>query len=325
MKRFILVLALLATAGTLVVGQRLSIDTTYIRSGASIGGAVLYAPSYATDQFFYFPPTGGMLLTTSNYGGWSLSGNALGGTEVLGSINGFDVHLIAGGATNTRMSLLNNTPAVLLPARTELRRGDVAGGEYSALKAPQIQTGNVTYVLPYSKPLVVGQRLVVDSINVDTVVLGYTTEEKSTDVSFDLIGTEQTTNSEVPVLVTGMSIAVEPYKTYAFEAVISLCAVTGNPKVGISFDIPDGAAMHYCHFDLTSTNGATECDLTNAQHNYQVVPCSNDPDVHDEHYLLKGFIVTFANGGTVDMYFNTENSNNAVTISRESYMQVTTN
>jgi hypothetical protein len=319
MKRFILVLALVATAGTLVVGQRLSIDTTYIRSGASIGGAVLYAPSYTTDQFFYFPPTGGMLLTTSNYGGWSLSGNALGGTEVLGSINGFDVHLIAGGSSNIRLSLLNNAPAVLLPARTELRFGDVAGGDYSALKAPQIQTGNVTYVLPYYKPTEAGQRLQVDTLNGDTVVLGYTTEEKSTDVSFDT-KTNFTETNAGPIDVADMAITVLPNKTYAFEAVISVQYTGAGCDAEISFTLPIGASLHYYRVNLTLNNAQAAGNKTEAVEVYAAPAAPAET-----HYILKGFVRTNGNGGVVQMRLATTNPGNTIRLTENSYMQITTN
>lgn len=319
MKRFFVVLALLAFASSMAVSQRLSIDTTYIKSGGSVGGAVLYAPSYATDQFFYFPPTGGMLITTSNFGGWSLSGNTLSGTEVLGSTNAFDVHLIAGGATNTRMSLLNNTPAVLLPARTELRLGDVAGGEYSAIKAPQIQTGNITYVLPYYKPTEASQRLQVDTVNGDTVVLGYTTEEISTDVSFDT-KTNFTETNAGPIDVADMAITVLPNKTYAFEAVVSVQYTGAGCNAEISFSLPGGAQLHYYRVNLTLNNAQAAGNKTEAVEVYDApaAPAEN-------HYILKGFVRTGANSGVVQMRLATSNAGNTIRLTQNSYMQITTN
>lgn len=319
MKRFVLVLALLATAGTLVVGQRLSIDTTYIKSGASIGGAVLYAPSYATDQFFYFPPQGGMLLTDATYGGWLVGGNALAANGLFGSTTSYDVSVISGGLSNVRMTFMNNTPAVVLPTRTALRLEELSGGNYSALMAPRAQAGNYVYVLPYAPPTEPGQRLQVDTVNGDTIVLGYTTEEISTDVSFDT-KTNFTETNAGPIDVADMAITVMPNKTYAFESVVSVQYTGAGCNAEISFTLPAGASLHYYRVNLTLNNAQAAGNKTEAVEVYDApaAPAEN-------HYILKGFVRTNGNGGVVQMRLATSNPGNTIRLTANSYMQITTN
>lgn len=321
MKRLVLVLSLLATAGTMVVAQRFSIDTTYFKSDGSVGGAVLYAPSYTTDQFFYFPPTGGMLLTTANFGGWLVGGQDLSSLGLLGSTNNHDVSIIAGGLTNVRMTFMYSAPAVTLPTRTALRLEELSGGNYSAIMAPRVQSGNITYVLPYNMPTEPGQRLQVDTVNGDTVVLGYTTEEVSTDVSFDTKNAA-TEADENTIDVADMAIAVMiPNHTYAFEAVISLQHNIGaNANAQISFTLPAGASMHYYHLELTNNNPQATGNQTEAVEVFDAVQA---PD--EAHYILKGFVRVGANTGTVQMRLASTSNANIVRLTENSYMQITTN
>lgn len=321
MKRVVAVFALLTVASAGAWSQHLMIESSMHRTGASVGGAILQAPSLAGDQTFWFPTVGGTLVTDASFSGWLTTGNTLPGpgSGLIGSTNAYDVDLIAGGASNVRMTLLNGTAAVLLPAQTELRLGDAAGGEYSALKSPATLPSSITYILPNVLPDSARQRLQVESVSGSVVTLGYTTVEKSTDVSFDTKTTFTETTSTTPIDVADMSIAVLPYKTYAFEAMVSVQHDAGNANAEISFGLPTDADLHYFAVELTLNNPQATGNLTEAAETYTAPASPNE-----KHYLLRGFVRTEANGGTVQMKL-ASTSGNLIRLTKNSYLQITTN
>ena len=322
MKLCLLFCLCFCAATQIASAQHFGVQRARFANPGSLGGAILQAQDMPADDTFYFPTTGGTLVTDASFSGWLVGGQNLGATGLLGSWNAYDVSLISGGTDSIRLSLLSGEHAVLLPAQTELRLGDASGGEYSALMSPTTLDSSFTYIFPDSLPAESGQRFQVQSLSGSTVTIGYTTVEKSTDVSFDTKQSATATSNDNtnPVNVTDMSISVEPDKTYAFEAVVSF-QWTGQVCSGvIRFVLPSGASLHYYHTDLLANNAATEGNLTEAWHTYAapVAPA-------ESHYILKGFVRTNGNGGVVQMQLASSNAGREIVLTNNSYMQITTN
>ena len=163
----ILIAACLALSAASVQAQTLNAGVIkFTLDGTKVG--LLSLPPWTL-------PAASGTLSLGGLVGWEVGGQNTGLIGKLGSTDAFDVQLIAGGASNVRMTLLNSAPAVLLPTQTQLRLGDAAGGEYIALVSPPtVKVSNITYVLPDSLPGGDDVRLKVNSIAGNTVTLGYT-------------------------------------------------------------------------------------------------------------------------------------------------------
>jgi hypothetical protein len=297
MKRFFLPMAIAVVAiatswaqGPYLEGQKLRL----VNTGSTYGG-ILVAPNPLLADVLYLLPPGGGTLALSSVGGWQIGGQGLLPTNpgLLGSTDASDVSLIAGGLGNVRMTLLNSTPAVLLPTQTALRLGDAAGGEYVALVSPATnKTSGYTFVLPDSLPGGPDVRLKVNSISGNTVTLGYTNPLTTGQIGFN--GSEAITCDATQTWkdVTGMSFQIGPNAIYSFEAFVDVSA-TANRTAVINFGTngsnndPAGTSIKYMVIDLGSTgnnqggkDGASDVELSTGN-----APFSNI-------YILKGYIQT---------------------------------
>ena len=125
-----------------------------------------------------------------------------------------------------------------------------------------------------------------------------------------------------PIDVPDMEIAVDPGKTYAFEALISVQYPIGDPTTNavISFDIPAGADLHYYRVDLTDNNAAARGNKTEAAETFDA---PEEPG--ENHFLLHGFVRTNGTGGTVQMQLATSTAGRTIRLTENSYMKIVTN
>lgn len=141
-----LMLMLTATACILHAQQTVVHSLTFTQGTYQL---TLTAPPLASN-------VSGTILSTAT--GWALGGNALVGagpsTNKLGSTDGVDVELIAGGAPNVRLLLSSAENATALPAQGALRFTEATanGTDYVGIQGPDAATASYTIKLPSALP-----------------------------------------------------------------------------------------------------------------------------------------------------------------------------
>ncbi|RPI69564.1 MAG: hypothetical protein EHM43_01400 [Ignavibacteriae bacterium] len=293
-RSILMVLTLILVGGFAAHAQDLGAGSIkLILNGQSYGGTLTaQANAGPTEYTWTLPNASGTLALESAGSGWTTLGNTLGSTGLLGSLNTYDVDLIANN--QTRMTLLNGTAAVLLPAQTEIRLGDAAGGQYTALKSPTVVTGgssggNITLVLPDGLPGGEDVRLQVKTVNTTTgvVELMYSNPNTTGSIGFKGLNTQTCNPSAAAwVDVADMTFQVDDNSIYSFEVIVEMDPAQSGGDVtwGIPGNNAEDAAVEilYRIFELTG-NGNMPGGLTED---------SIEPLDAGKTYILKGYIET---------------------------------
>lgn len=331
MKRLLILIAMgLATAATCSQAQSLNAgQVQFTLDGNHVGTLSLPTGAGSGTYTWALPKASGTLLLDAA-GGWSLLGNALtDNTSKLGSTNGYNVSLIAND--QTRMLLSSSDSAVLLPARTELRLGDAAGGQYVALRSPTVVTpdsttnGNLTFVFPRVAPGGPDVRIRVDTViqsgNDRIVYLDYTNANTTGQIGFTGNGQETcNTSTANTVAVSGMSFTVESNAIYSFEAIVE---VKNGADAEITWGTPtsdtDDTALDiiYRTFNLDS-NGNPEAGGTEGN----FIGLKNNAT-----FILKGYMQTgtlASSPQTIQLRMKKENGSGTACITAKSAVQLIT-
>lgn len=295
-RSIILVLILALAGGVAAHAQSLGATQITLKLDGQAFGGVLVPPSGALAGYTWTLPAQSGTLALSSVGGWTIGGNSLSATGLLGSLSAHDVTLIAGGntATNERLTLLNGEDAVLLPTETALRFGDAAGGQYTALVSPPVLTGgsgtgNVTLILPEGLPGGPDVRIQVKTVNAVSGVVELEYSNPNTTGSIGFKGNTVAScngSNATTVPVTGMTLEVESNAIYSFEAIVEVDGANSNADV--TFGTPAGDAQDatidilYRLFQL-SGNGNPPGGLN--EDSFTVLTAG-------ETYILKGYIQT---------------------------------
>lgn len=331
----VFVLAVLATAGQTLEGVHLRL----VRPGQEYGGVLLGPnkafPGSTQNDTFYLPPGGGTLLTSAA-AGWQVGGQGLAPITngLLGSTDGADVSLIAGGLSNIRLRLSSSTATVTMPDLTELRLGDQAGGQYTGFRSASTnKTSGYTLVWPDSLPGGPDVRLQVDSIVGSMVYLRFSNPNTTGSIGFKQAGTPTVTDGNTNndwKNVTGLNFYLGPNAIYSFE---SLLAVTGGNTDGILVRIGEPIALPATKGAYVAVPGVTVQYYVMNLHDNN--PVTTGGEVHNVSspeletggtYILKGYIETDATvpANTVLQILVRANQAANVTVTPKSSVQLIT-
>lgn len=333
MKRLLFTIAL-GLAVTAASSQAQSLNASQIQltvDGSAVG--TLSLPAGPAGTYTWTLPAASGVISLGGANSWTVGGQVLGATGLLGSQDAQQVDLITNNTT--RMTLLGSTAAVLLPAQTELRLGDAAGGEYVALKSPATnKTSGYTFVMPDSLPGGEDVRLKVESIVGNVVTLGYTNPSTTGSIGYREAGQVSVTQGNTAndwTNIEGLNFTVGPDAIYSFESVIQL---TGNANQGIklrfgqpfgfgakgAFTAVGGATIRYYVITLTENNIVGFGDqLGDAD-------TPNNGLITGEIYIVKGYIETtnaVAANTPVQMLMRREDADE-VTVTAKSSVQLIT-
>lgn len=261
MRRFLVLCAAALVSAVAGYAQASKVQSLVIvPSGESFGTIINSPTGLAADEVFTFPLSGGTLLVTPSAGvsnAWLLGGNNLTATPTLnqiGTTSGQDLQLVAGGASNVRLTLSNAAAVVTVNNGGELRLAEASPGtDYSSFKVG-IQTGNISYTLPTSLPTA-NQVLTATTVGGTDVTLGWTSSGSSSTTSamgadFNIPDGDDVLND-----VTGLSVAVAANTTYEVMGRITLDETSGNDDLRLRFVGPAGAVLFIQAFQ---NNGGTE-------------------------------------------------------------------
>jgi len=236
--------------GTVVQAQTLIGGKIQLFSSGVTPYTLIITPpaGLSSDVTYTLPTSSGTLLINSGSGvsnAWLLGGNDLSGPadNRIGSTTAHDLILIAGGGSNTRLTLLNSVNAVEVNGG-ELRFVESGGTEYSSFKSGA-QTNSITYTWPTTTPAV-NEVLQATSVTGNDVVLGWeATGGTTTTVTKSA---NQTTTNNNYLDVQDIAIPMQPGKHYRFTIMLELQKSAnggGDPTAEIEWDAPAGTLLSY--------------------------------------------------------------------------------
>lgn len=271
-RSIIMVFTLILAGGMVALAQETGVTQIKLTLDGETFGGTLVPPTGQAQNYTWTLPAQSGTIALSSTGGWLVGGQGLLPTNpgLLGSTDAADVSLIAGGLGNVRMTLLSGSSAVLLPTQTELRLGDAAGGQYSALKSPPAITpdgtnaGSITYVYPTTGPGGTDVRMKVKNITVsgnDRIVeFDWTNPNTTGQIGFKATGGTTCDDGSDPngtgwYDVAGGSFVVNPSSIYSFEMYLDVPSgdveITWGTQGGLVAD-PAGVSIIYKGFELTA-------------------------------------------------------------------------
>lgn len=154
LKKSIILIVIICAAVTLGSAQS-NLEGTRLRlvdDGQTYGAQLIPPTPTAADVLFQLPAVGGQLLVDDGSGksAWLVGGQAFTSPALIGSTTAFNVQLIAGSSSTVRAEISATSKSISLPDQTEIRlyEPSASGTNYTAIKAANAQTANVTYFLP---------------------------------------------------------------------------------------------------------------------------------------------------------------------------------
>ncbi|MBI2794797.1 MAG: hypothetical protein HYX66_09145 [Ignavibacteria bacterium] len=153
-KQAIIIVVIICAAAISAVSQNYLSGTRLrlVDDGQTFGGVLIPPTPTTADVLFLLPSVGGQFLVDDGSGksAWLVGGQAVTSTSLIGSTTAFNVQLVAGPTSTVRAEINASSKVVALPDQTELRfyEPSASGTNYSAVKAADTQSGNITLFLP---------------------------------------------------------------------------------------------------------------------------------------------------------------------------------
>jgi len=261
------------------------------------------------------PATGGTLVSSTPGGvstTWLLGGNDLAGPgpsdNRLGSTTAQDVRLIAGGGSNTRLTLLNSINVIEVNGG-ELRFVESAGTKYSAFKAGS-QTQDITYTLPVDLPTLY-QNIATVSVSGTNAQLGGRTGAHA---SNSKTTADQSTSSTSFIDVNSMSVTLEPNKVYHIKCYLRANHADGNSDMDVQF-VPPADATVWVSYQRLEGSVAAFASLKPGFIELTAIPISLPTSSSNIGcYVLRGYVKTGTTGGTLQLQYRHPGTGTSTTV-----------
>lgn len=306
-------------------GQSSKVNSLKVIPTGEEFGIFLNSPAgLLADQTFTLPSAGGTLLVSPSSGvstAWLLGGNDVSSTPLLnqiGTTTPQDLQLVAGGASNVRLTLDDATAAVTVNNGGELRLEETGGTNYSAFKAGT-QSADITYTLPITAPTT-GQVLQAGATP--------TNLEWATVVSpvpaYNITTANVTSNSAA--WSNGVSVAVAANKTYLVEVRATFVPTSdANPDSQFRFAIPSGTIIGG-YSTATAVSGDAIAAYTSDATVAVTLPANGTFSLseNEEHTLFfSGTLTVGGTAGNVALEFSNMDGTGSTVLRAGAFIKVT--